>query len=163
MSREVKVAVIGAIATIVAAIIGGIFLLINTSDGQPKPSPDNTSIIDGGTTANYTATILNSTGSTIEETLTNYCQALEQNDAQTAYDQFSSNYKKRYSLSEFQRVLNNANNQAGGVSQCTYSNVQESTSTGSATVTIELASGITKTSTFYLIRENDVWKIENTT
>src|SRR5436305_4743316 len=44
MSKEIKIALIGAVATVLAAIIGGIFLLNNQSANQHSASPTSSPV-----------------------------------------------------------------------------------------------------------------------
>ncbi len=124
MSKEVKVALVGAAATIVAAIIGGIFLLRSVSGPSTNPS-DNTSTATvpmytpqpGGMTPSITQPPqvtrgVDPTGAT--STIDSFCQFVNSGAIQQAYNLTSSNYQSQIDVGQFTSQFNNANLLHGG-------------------------------------------------
>jgi len=104
--------------------------------------------------------------STPEKTLAAYCSALLNSDAQAAYDLMSTRAQAETSVSDMQEVLSAVDLYAGGFKSCTYSNIQETGDTATATVTTEFTSppeGIPATSDTDgpLVKEDGVWKLDS--
>lgn len=104
--------------------------------------------------------------STPEKTLAAYCSALLNNDAQAAFDLMSKRAQEETSVSDMQEGFALIESFAGGFSSCTYSNVQETGDTATATVTTELGKppeGVPASSDTDgpLIKEDGVWKLDS--
>jgi limonene-1,2-epoxide hydrolase len=91
--------------------------------------------------------------STPTETLLTYCDALEQKDYQSAYNQLSSNAQSQETESEF------ASNFKGiTVTDCAVSNVNDTAGTGEITYTLDGTQA--GTFDYTLVNEQSVWKID---
>lgn len=165
MSKEVKIALIGATATILAAIITGVFVLKSASSSQPSTSQTASSFpITSNTTQSITQDIstplatapANTSASTPTETLTTFCNAMGKGDYPTAYNQLSSRAQQHYgSESSFADTYGLAK-----ITNCTFSNVQQFGSISTATITFIFSSGEKAPGPFNLEMENGVWKID---
>jgi hypothetical protein len=121
-------------------------------------------ILVGGGIAGYLAL-----RSTPEKTLTAFCTAVKNNDAQGAYNQFGTSITSRETepqyatnFAKFEAALNSP--LAGGLKDCAVSNVQQNGSTATGTITLS----VNRTSTtlpinYTLDNENGSWKIQNAT
>jgi len=103
--------------------------------------------------------------STPEKTLTAYCTALQNSDAQGVFNQLSAHAQTQTSvqrISQGFQILDAP--QIGGVKGCTFSNVQQSGSTATATLVLTAgannASNPPLTTTDKLVNENGTWKID---
>ncbi len=103
--------------------------------------------------------------STPEKTLQAYCTALQNSDAQGVFNQLSAHAQTQTSvqrISQGFQILDAP--QIGGVKGCTFSNVQQSGSTATATVVLTAgannASNPPLTTTYKLVNENGTWKID---
>jgi len=102
--------------------------------------------------------------STPNKTLTAYCNAIKNGDAQGAYNQLSTRAKSKTSVAQISQALQIINSPLlGGIKDCTVSNVQENGSTATATVTITPNKGKALNAPAKLLDENGTWKIDNTT
>ena len=110
MSREVKIALIGVAGAIIAAIIGGAFLLYNTSHTPPPPTPTP------------------APKPTPAETLSAFCLFVQAGGLDTAYKLYSDKLKSTVSPEQFNNTWGKT------LSKCT-TNITNSTET-SATGTI---------------------------
>jgi hypothetical protein len=107
--------------------------------------------------------VVSANRSTPTKTLTTFCDAIKSRDYPTAYDQFSSHYKSRFSEIQFEaawRVLSSGLF-GGGITGCTPSNAQDNGSTGTATLTFTFSNGRTSNNIVHLISENGAWKIDD--
>jgi len=107
--------------------------------------------------------------STPTKTLQAYCNALQTNDAQEAYNQLSSQFQARVSLQQYKNSFNTGEQLLnspvlGGIKSCTVSNVQENGSSATGTIVIAVNNS-NRTFSFptNLTDENGTWKINNTT
>lgn len=101
--------------------------------------------------------------STPDKTLTAYCTAIKNGDAQGAYDQLSTRAKSKTSVAQISQALQIINSPLiGGIKDCTFSNVQENGSTATATVTITPNKGKALNAPAQLLDENGTWKVDNT-
>jgi len=88
-------------------------------------------------------------------TLTNFCAALKTGDYQTAYNQFSTKFQGQLgTLDQYVASLGSAK-----VTNCTMSNVNDSTGTG--TVALATSTGSTGSFDETLVEENGTWKIDS--
>lgn len=160
MSKEVKIALIGAAATILAAIISGIFLLRSISLNQSNSSPASN---PPPITSNAVNTpVSNSvTSSTPQQTLTLFCDALKSRDYATQYNLFSSSVQSRASEAQYAAQVEQSDSQAGGVTSCIVSNVNQSGSSATGTLSLTFGNGVTGDEFYTLILENGVWKINS--
>ena len=103
--------------------------------------------------------------STPEKTLQAYCSALQNNDAQGAFNQLSMNAQSKTSVAQIAQGLPTLNSpQVGGIKSCTVSNVQQSGSTATGDVQIVVGNStvppIHSKGTF--VNENGTWKLDTT-
>jgi hypothetical protein len=113
---------------------------------------------------NYNETLTNEGGtwkidseaqqSTPTLTLTNYCNALLQQDYQTAYSYLSSGVQSQESQSQYAGNFNGVK-----VTGCTPSNVDDNAGTG--TISYTLDNGKTYTAAYTLVQESGTWKINS--
>ncbi len=101
--------------------------------------------------------------STPEKTLQAYCTALQNNDAQGAFNQLSASAQSKTNVAQFTQGFQALNSpQVGGIKSCTVSNVQQSGSTATADVQIVVGNStvppiLSKTT---LVNENGTWKLD---
>jgi limonene-1,2-epoxide hydrolase len=91
--------------------------------------------------------------STPTVTLNTYCNALKQQDYQTAYNQLSSDNQSRTKEADFANGFS-----ADKVTDCSVSNVDDNAGTG--TISYTLADGKTGTADYTLVQENGIWKLK---
>lgn len=168
MSKEVKIALIGAAATILAAIISGIFLLrsisLNQSNSSPasNPPPITSNAVNTPVSNPVTSsTTITVTSSTPQQTLTLFCDALKSRDYATQYNLFSSSVQSRASEAQYAAQVEQSDSQAGGVTSCIVSNVNQSGSSATGTLSLTFGNGVTGDEFYTLILENGVWKINS--
>jgi pSer/pThr/pTyr-binding forkhead associated (FHA) protein/uncharacterized membrane protein len=107
--------------------------------------------------------------STPEKTLQAFCTAIKNNDAQGAYNQFGTNITSRETEQQYARNFTASENalnstQAGGLKDCTVSNVQQNSSSATGTITLTVnRSPTTLPINYTLSNENGTWKLENAT
>ncbi len=87
-------------------------------------------------------------------TLNQYCNALKQVDYQTAYNQLSSDQHHQQTEAQFANHFNFLR-----VTDCAVSNVDATAGTG--TISYTFSSGAQMVADYKLVKENNVWKIEN--
>jgi len=103
--------------------------------------------------------------STPTKTLQTYCDAIETNNPQEAYNQLSTQAQSKATLQRFTTIFN-AGEQAlnspflGGIKTCTVGNVQENGSSATGTIVITV-NNTSRTFPFNesLVSENGTWKI----
>ncbi len=109
MNNPVKVALIGAAATIIAAIIGGIFLLRSVS-GSPTvvPTATATTMITPQTTETQPSQVTPPPGQTppvdvngAVSTLDTFCNDISAGAMQFAYNLTSQNYRNQHNVDDF--------------------------------------------------------------
>jgi hypothetical protein len=99
--------------------------------------------------------------STPQKTLTAYCDGWKTGNAQEIYNQLDAAERAKGTVADIQSVLNTLK-QAGGVTDCTVSNVQQTGSTATGVVTLSAGNGRSASETDTLIQENGTWKIDST-
>ena len=99
--------------------------------------------------------------STPEKTLQAYCTALQNNDAQGIYNTLSSASQAKTDVGKISQGLQLIKFLAGGFT-CSYSNVQQSGNTATATLTLVPQRGKTANGTVHVINENGQWKMDET-
>jgi hypothetical protein len=97
--------------------------------------------------------------STPEKTISNFLEAVKRRDGQTAYEQLSSRLQSQ--INE-QQYISNINLVGGFIGSYNISNVQESDSNATASVSFT-ALIVTANYTVELVKENGVWKIDGGT
>ncbi len=112
-------------------------------------------IIGGGAVLAYTQL-----RSTPQKTLAAYCDGWKTSNAQEIYNQFDAAQRAKGTVADVQRVLDSVK-QAGGVTDCTVSNVQQNGSTATGVVTLSAGNGKSASETDTLIQENGTWKIDS--
>lgn len=102
-------------------------------------------------------------GSTPEKTLTAYCDALKKNDFQTAYGLLSSNVQSKETEAQYTTIMQKTLMLTGTIQTCTVSNVQESGSNATGTITLIFANLPNRPipSNLGLIKEGSSWKIDS--
>jgi len=97
--------------------------------------------------------------STPTKTLTAYCTALKNSDAQGTYDLLSTHAQSQTSPDKIKRAyaLINA---FGEIKDCTVDNVQENGSTATGSVTINFGGKTLPPSKRNLVNENGTWKVD---
>ena len=136
MSKETKIALIGGIcailAAIIGAVIGGYFLLRSTaspSTGNIAPTP--------------------TVASTPDNTLSNFCLLIRANGLDYAYRLYSPNLQKTVSPSDFHQKWSNT------LSSCISSITSSSDTSAKGTITTtEFSSGQTQTYNVTLMKDN---------
>lgn len=101
--------------------------------------------------------------STPEKTLQAYCTALQNGDAQGAYNLLSANAQSKTSLADITKAIQLIKSPlVGGIKSCTFTNVQENGSNATADVTVAVGNPAvpTKPSKAFLVNENGTWKID---
>ena len=95
--------------------------------------------------------------STPEKTLTTFCDDLKKGDYHDAYQQLTASAQSSKSESDFTKGIE----QAGGVKDCSYSNVNENGSTASAVLVLTFGLGTIPPVTYdgQLTKEDGTWKI----
>lgn len=102
--------------------------------------------------------------STPEKTLQAYCTALQNSDAQGAYNQLSASAQSKTSVAEFNKAFQAIKNPLiGGIKSCTFNNVQQNGSNATADVTLTLGNTAipTKPTHVTLVDENNTWKLNS--
>jgi hypothetical protein len=101
--------------------------------------------------------------STPEKTLQAYCSALQNGDAQGAYNLLSTRAQSRTSVAQIASAIQIIKSpQVGGIKSCTVTNVQENGSSATADVTVTLGNPSAPSSPgkAFLVNENGSWKID---
>ncbi len=99
--------------------------------------------------------------STPQKTLAAYCDGWKTSNAQEIYNQFDAAEQAKGTVADIQSVLNTLK-QAGGVTDCTVSNVQQTDQKATGVVTLSAGNGRSASETDTLIQENGTWKIDST-
>lgn len=101
--------------------------------------------------------------STPEKTLTAYCTALQNNDAQGFFNQLSARAQSQTSVAKISQGMQQLQRPiVGGVKSCTFSNVQVSGNTATANVRLVVGDTLVPpiNSKANLVDENGTWKID---
>ena len=101
--------------------------------------------------------------STPEKTLQAYCNALQNSDAQGAFNQLSANAQSKTSVADFTKAFQTVKNPLlGGFKSCTFSNVQQNGSTATADVLFTFGNPAVPSSPtkVILVNENGTWKLD---
>ena len=93
-------------------------------------------------------------------TLNAYCNALKNQNYQTAYQQLDRNSQHKFSLSDFTYYVTD-NNGAGRVTNCAVSNVGDANARGSGTISYTYTDGGTRSISYTLSDQGDSWRITN--
>ncbi|MDQ2884463.1 MAG: SurA N-terminal domain-containing protein [Chloroflexota bacterium] len=104
--------------------------------------------------------------STPGKTLNTVCNAFKNGDFPTVYNQYSSSYQRQLGGEAYWEATTKQNfSSQGGLLNCTYSNVSNASSTGSAVMSLTFGNGYGTAETFKqaLIMENGAWKISSST
>lgn len=102
--------------------------------------------------------------STPDKTLAAYCTALQNSDAQGAFNQLSASAQSKTSVAEFNRGFQAVKNPLiGGIKSCTFNNVQQNGSTATADVTLTFGNTAipVKPTLVTLVNENGTWKLNS--
>jgi len=153
MKDPVKVALISAAATILAAIIGGIFLLRSVS-GSPNVVPTATTMITPQTAETQSSQVTPLPGQTQSvdvngavSTLDTFCQDISAGAMQWAYNLTSQNYRNQHTIDDFSNQFSNVDISNG--SGCLAGNATVSGSKVVTPLTIHYRNGFqTSTSHF---------------
>jgi len=116
-------------------------------------------VIVGGAVGGY----LYVNRSTPEKTLTAYCTAWQNSDAQGVYNQLSARSQGLTSVTKISQGMQQLNRPiVGGIKSCTFSNVQQSSSTATAALRLVVGDTIIPpiNESITLIQENGTWKID---
>lgn len=97
--------------------------------------------------------------STPTKTLQSYCDAFKSGDYQSAYNQLSSSLQSQVTESQFANVEDTSIRPLGGVSSCNVSNVNQSGSSATGTITYTFGDGKSGPVPYTLVDENNTWKI----
>lgn len=99
--------------------------------------------------------------STPTKTLTAFCTALKNGDAQSEDDLLSSNAKSKVTLTQLKQQMQQIQS-LGGIRDCTVSNVQQSgsTATGDVTITANLTGKASPPTPVHLVNESGTWKLD---
>lgn len=101
-------------------------------------------------------------GSSPTKTLTQYCNDFKAGDFNSAYDLLSSNTQSTVSRSQYISTEQGVN-QAGGVTNCSVTNVNESDPSATGNIVYTFGNGRTLTGRYTLVLQNGTWKISNET
>ncbi len=101
--------------------------------------------------------------STPQQTLQNYCTALERSDAQGLYNTLSAAAQGQTSVGTIQTNFQDLNNSTGGITNCVSSNFQQNGASATGTITITPGQGSPGSILIRLVAENGVWKIDGGT
>jgi hypothetical protein len=102
--------------------------------------------------------------STPEKTLQAYCTALQNSDAQGAFNQLSASAQSKTSVAQFNSGFQAIKNPLiGGIKSCTFNNVQQNGSTATANVTLTVGNPAVpaKPTPVTLVDENGTWKLNS--
>lgn len=154
MSNQVKVALIGAAATIIAAIITGIFLLRSVS-GPPTVVPTATTSASSSTTM-ITPPATETQSSQVTppvdvngavSTLDTFCQDISASAMQWAYNLTSQNYRNQHPIDDFSNQFSNIDISNG--SGCLAGNAAVSSSNVVIPLTIHYRNGFQTSTSHY--------------
>ncbi len=102
--------------------------------------------------------------STPDKTLQAYCTALQNGDAQGAYNQLSGDAQSKTSVAKINQGLQLFKNPLiGGIKSCTYNNVQQNGSTATADLLVTFGNSTipSKPTNVTLVDENGAWKLNS--
>ena len=169
MSKEVKVALIGAAATIIAAIIGGIFLLRSVSGSTTVVPTATTSAPSTTETQSSQVTPLPSQTPPVDvngavSTLGTFCQDISAGAMQWAYNLTSQNYRNQHTVDDFSTQFSNVDISNG--SGCLAGNATVSGSNVVIPLTIHYRNGFQTSTSHYtatLIQDpqSHTWAIDS--
>jgi hypothetical protein len=97
--------------------------------------------------------------STPTRTLQAYCDAIKSRDYQTAYSQLSSNVQNQVTEAQFASVEDGGIKTLKGVNRCSVSNVSQSDTTATGTITYTFGNGTSGPLPYALVKESNTWKI----
>jgi hypothetical protein len=103
--------------------------------------------------------------STPDKTLQAYCTALQNSDAQGAFNLLSARAQSKTSVADFNTAFQLIKSPlVGGIKSCTFNNVQQNGSNATADVMVTLGNPAvpTKPSKAFLVDENGTWKVDTT-
>lgn len=139
MSKEAKIALIGFAGAILAAIIGGLFLLYNTSVSQStsKSTPVPTA--------------------TADQTLSEFCLFIQAGGRDTAYKLYSDKLKSQVSPTQFNDMWSKT------FSNCTTNITKSSDTNAMGTIaTTEFSTGQNMSYNVTLVKDNNgFWRIDS--
>jgi len=141
MSKEAKIALIGFAGAILAAIIGGLFLLYNTSIIQSTNNPTPTPVPKA----------------TVAQTLSEFCLLIQAGGRDSAYELYSDNLKSQVSPTQFNDMWSKT------FSNCT-TNITKSSDTNAmgTTAATEFPSGQNSSYNVTLVKGNNgFWRIDS--
>jgi len=156
MSKEVKVALIGAAATIIAAIIGGIFLLRSVSGSTAvvptaTTSGPATTMITPPTTETQSSQVTPPPGQVdingAVSTLNTFCQDISAGAMQWAYNLTSQYYRNQHTVDDFSTQFSNVDISNG--SGCLTGNATVSGSNVVIPLTIHYRNGFQTSTSHY--------------
>ena len=101
--------------------------------------------------------------STPDKTLAAYCTAIQNSDAQGAFNQLSANAQSKTSVANFTKAFQLIKSPlVGGIKSCTFNNVQQNGNNATADVTVVTGNPAipSKPSKAFLVNENGTWKID---
>ncbi|MGH2498139.1 MAG: FHA domain-containing protein [Ktedonobacteraceae bacterium] len=101
--------------------------------------------------------------STPEKTLTAYCTALQNSDAQGAFNQLSARSQSKTSVADFNKAFQVIKTPAfGGIKSCTFTNVQQNGNNATADVSVVAGNPAlpSKPGKAFLVDENGTWKVD---
>jgi FHA domain len=102
--------------------------------------------------------------STPEKTLQAYCTALQNSDAQGAFNQLSASAQSKTSVADLNKGFQAIKSPLiGGIKSCTFNNVQQNSSTATADVTLTVGNPAIpiKPTLVTLVNENGTWKLNS--
>ncbi len=172
MSNQVKAALIGAAATIIAAIIGGIFLLRSVS-GSPTvvPTATATTMITPQTTETQPSQVTPLPGQTppvdvngAVSTLDTFCNDISAGAMQFAYNLTSQNYRNQHSVDDFSNQFSMVDISNG--SGCLAGNATVSGSNVVIPLTIHYRNGFQTSTSHYTatliqVPQSHTWAIDS--
>lgn len=173
MSKEVKVALIGAAATLIAAVISGVFLLRSVSGstaGAPTSVPSST-VITQPATGTQSSQVAPLPGKTPQadingavSTIDSFCQDIGAGAMQWAYNLTSQNYRSQHSIDDFSNQFSNIDISNG--SGCLAGNATASGGNVVIPLTIHYRNGFQTSTSHYtatLIQDaqNHTWVIDS--
>jgi FHA domain len=94
-------------------------------------------------------------------TLTQYCNDFKAGDFNSAYDLLSSNLQSQVSRSQYVAAEQPGIQSAGGVTNCSATNVSESDPSATGAIVYTFGDGKTITAQYTLVDQNGTWKISN--
>jgi len=92
-------------------------------------------------------------------TLMTFCHALKNGDYQTAYNQLAGDVKNQLSEAAYETANRQQVTQAGGIANCTVSNVGQSGPLAIGTITFILGNGQSSNTDYSLVNESGFWRI----